>query len=147
VSGAVVVDASLAVKWVLAESYTFEARSLLVDWERQSVLRLVPALFASEIAAPLLRRCQQGVLSLALAEQAVQDLLSAVMVRPLDALLAVRALQIADALQQRRAYDSLYLAMAEHEHCELWTADERLWNGARTTFPWVHWVGQVSAQP
>jgi predicted nucleic acid-binding protein len=35
-------------------------------------------------------------------------------------------------------YDAHYLALAEHEKCEYWTADTRLWNAVRDKLPWVH---------
>src|SRR5688572_8138162 len=66
----VVVDASLAAKWVLQEPLTAEARALLIDWEQQDIERLVPALFLSEISSPLLRRLGDGDLTLTQAEAA-----------------------------------------------------------------------------
>ena len=39
------------------------------------------------------------------------------------------------------AYDAHYLALAEVEKCELWTADERLWNAVRSEVDWVRWIG------
>ncbi|MBX5493416.1 MAG: type II toxin-antitoxin system VapC family toxin [Chloroflexi bacterium] len=144
---AVVVDASLAIKWVLAEPYTSQARALLLDWETRNVRRLVPALFASEICAPLLKRRRQGVLSASLALQALQVVLTAVEIRPVDGRLAARAYALADQLGFWKAYDCLYLALAEDEGCEVWTSDERLWKAAHGLFPWVRWVGEPAQSP
>jgi predicted nucleic acid-binding protein len=47
-----------------------------------------------------------------------------------------RALEIAG--QSRRSiYDSLYVALAEREQCELITADQRLFNALRGRFPFI----------
>lgn len=53
--GSVVVDASLALKWVLFEKHTPEAHALLAGWEAGEAVRIVPALFAFEAANVLYR--------------------------------------------------------------------------------------------
>ena len=35
-----------------------------------------------------------------------------------------------------------YLALAEFQQCEFWTADERLWNSVKRDLRWVHWLGE-----
>jgi len=52
-----------------------------------------------------------------------------------------RALELAHRFGQPASYDAHYLALAERERCDVWTADERLWNAVREELPWVHWVG------
>jgi predicted nucleic acid-binding protein len=141
---AVVVDASFAVKWVLQERYTTEARALLIDWEERGIERLTVTLFLSEVNTALLRRLRDEIITLRQAEAARQDLLAAVTVRIEDVALAGRALVIADGLGLRNAYDCAYAALAEREGCEFWTGDERFWNLARGRYPWVRWVGEVS---
>jgi predicted nucleic acid-binding protein len=145
-NNAVVVDASLATKWVLNEPYTAEDRALSITWERRSVQRIVPTLFLSEINTPLLRRRRDSVLTVDDAERARRALLAAIIVRAEDESLAARALNIADELALRNAYDSLYAALAEREGCEYWTGDERFWNVSRGTFPWIRWVGETLDQ-
>jgi predicted nucleic acid-binding protein len=55
-----------------------------------------------------------------------------------------RALRWAHQLGHSKAYDTHYLAVAEHEGIELWTAGRRLANGApHTGVRWVHWVGEA----
>ena len=141
VSG-VVVDASLAVPWVVAEVHSPQARALLIDWELQGVSRLVPALFASETATAILRCVRRGAVDPAVAPSFLAGLLRAVTVRSDDRLVAGRALRIAQQLGLGKAYDSLYAALAEREGCELWTGDERFYNAAHPVFTWIHWVGE-----
>ena len=55
-----------------------------------------------------------------------------------------RALGWADRLGYSKAYDAHYLALAEQEGIELWTADRRLANGAQQAGAhWVRWIGEV----
>lgn len=143
-SGKVVADASLAVKWVLVEPLHAEARAVLVEWGTRRVLRLAPALFASEVIAILLKQRRRGVLTASEAQEAHDLLLAGVRIRPHDAALASRALEIADGLGMWKAYDSLYLALAEREGCEHWTADEKFVNAAVGQFPAVRWLGAYS---
>jgi len=136
----VAVDASLCIPWVITEADTPAARALLTEWERQRVRRLVPGLFTSEVNAALLKRVRRGMLDRNGASRALEALHRAVVVRPHDAALAARALEIADIFALYKAYDTLYLALAEREGCELWTGDERFYNLVRHAFPQVHWL-------
>ncbi len=58
--------------------------------------------------------------------------------------LQARAMGLAHRLRQSAAYDSQYLALAEHYRCELWTGDQRLQAAVAETFPWVRWIGEYS---
>ena len=50
----------------------------------------------------------------------------------------------ADRLGEARAYGAHYLALAEQEGIELWSADRRLANGSQQAGAhWVHWIGDV----
>jgi predicted nucleic acid-binding protein len=57
-----------------------------------------------------------------------------------DALL-IRAYELATYYKRPTAYDSQYLAVAEHLSSELWTADERLFNTVSKDLEWVKWLG------
>ena len=57
--------------------------------------------------------------------------------------LHVRAWYWADRLNHSKTYDVQYIALAELERADLWTADRRLANGARQAgVDWVHWIGE-----
>lgn len=54
-----------------------------------------------------------------------------------------QALLWAKRLGQSRTYDAPYLAVAEEQRAELWTADRRLSNGAvQAGATFVHWIGE-----
>ncbi len=65
----VVVDASLAVKWVLEEPYSAEANNLLENWEGEGSKLLAPALFLYEVANVLTKRIQRRQLTLEQAKE------------------------------------------------------------------------------
>lgn len=140
----VVVDTSLAVKWVLVEGRSREARLLLGEWERQGIAPIVPSWFACEVANVLYRRVRRGVISLLDAERGLRDILAAVTIEDIDATVAYRALALADRFRQPASYDAHYLALAERLGHELWTADEKFWNSTRLAIPWVRWIGEVT---
>ena len=138
---AVVVDASLAFKWIRSEPYTVEARDLLRQWLRDGAVRLAPPLFPYEIANILHRKARTAATTHADLERALDAVMRQVSIHPLDIVAVKRAMAIAAETGRPAAYDAQYVALAEGLDCELWTADERLWNAVRGRFPFVRWVG------
>jgi predicted nucleic acid-binding protein len=60
--------------------------------------------------------------------------------------LHLRAWYWTDRLNHNKTYDALYVALAELERADFWTADRRLANGARQVGAgWVHWIGESEA--
>ncbi|MBI4468240.1 MAG: type II toxin-antitoxin system VapC family toxin [Acidobacteria bacterium] len=120
-----VLDASVAVRWVVPERGSGEAIALLV----QPITWLSPRLMVSEVAATLRRKTRSGELSPETAFQALEIILDAVhdgIVRLAEDETAVRlALTLALALGHKLP-DCLYLALAEKEGAALATADRRL---------------------
>ena len=140
----VAVDPSLAVAWIVTETHTPPARSLLIDWQHRGVRRIAPALFASESASAFRSYVRRGLFDVSAGAKGLAGLLTTVEIQPDDVVLAPRAFEIACALGAGRAYDSLYAALAEREDCELWTGDQRFYNAAHVLFPWVHFVAEAS---
>ncbi len=146
----VVVDASIALKWVLRESDSKTAFALLTEWNDRETMLLVPALLAYEIANSLYRKARSGEITLNRAKEALAEVLLAGLQFDFssDLALSTRAIELADQYKLPAAYDAHYLALAEREGCEFWTADLRLWNTVRRKFDWVRWIGDYdSANP
>ena len=138
----VVVDASLALKWVVAEPYSNEARSILTEWRNRRRKLLAPALFLYEVANALAKRIQRHEFTL---EQAKERLRFFVESGPLLQQISAihpRALELMERFGLPTAYDAHYLALAEFQRCECWTADERLWNTVKKELGWVRWIGE-----
>ena len=115
----VVIDASVALKWVLAEEGSDAADALL------EVDDLVaPSLWQLEVANALWRRVVRGELSSPEADERLTALLSApVATVPLEEVLAA-AFRLAGDLNHP-VYDCLYLALALREDTHVVTADRR----------------------
>ena len=138
-----VVDASLAVKWVIPEDNSAEADTLLQDWQNRSSRRVVPSLFACEVGNVLYKRMLKQTLTLVQAQGNLEAIMSEVIVLDFEPKTAKRGLELAQAFARPASYDAHYLALAEHLGCELWTADQKFWNTTKGTFKWVRWVGEI----
>ena len=138
----VVVDASLAVKWMVTEDYTVEARALEHSWEHASVRIVAPHLLPMEVANVLHKKVVRGEFVLDVATQLMRNFLATGVELVHEPVLHTRAIELASQFGQGAVYDSHYLALAELPNCELWTADERFHRATRM-FPKVRWIGSI----
>ena len=120
-----VLDASVAVRWVVRERGSDEASVLLgrvVGW-------LAPRLMLTEAAGALRRKAAAGELETAVAAQALDILVDGAEGGLIhiadDETLVASALMLAISLKHR-VPDCVYLALAEREGAALATADSRL---------------------
>lgn len=115
-----VVDASIAVKWVVEETGTAEALAL-----RQKAKLIAPDLLVAECANILWKKVQRSELAGEEAHLAARLLegvdIELVPMRPL--LEAATGLAVT---LDHPAYDCIYLALAVEMDCRFITADERL---------------------
>jgi predicted nucleic acid-binding protein len=139
---AVVVVASVALKWFLQEEDTPQALALWDRWQRTSEAVMAPPIFRSEVTNVLHRGVRRQLISYADAADVLGTLISMVVIRePSD--LYDRALALARSLEQGAAYDALYLALAEAQGCDMWTADRRFVRAAQDRFGSVRWIGEA----
>lgn len=138
----VVVDANIAVKWVTNEHDSPEAVSLYQAWTNRSEFVIAPPIFRSEVTNVLHRKIRRGELDFANAMNAVESLFAAVSIQE-PASLYTDALSIARAIDVAAAYDPIYLALAEVERCDLWTADKRFVRAVGYKSPRVRWIGEL----
>ncbi len=130
----VVVDASVAVKWLVNEIHTEEAFALARSWARSDIQPVAPHLMPVEVANALHQRVRRGELSLEAATRLLDALVnSGIRMREPNGLHS-RAMQIASQLRQGSTYDAHYLALSDMLDCELWTADERFHGSASERF-------------
>jgi predicted nucleic acid-binding protein len=118
---AVVVDASVAVKWFLPEPYAHAARRVLAG--RRTLL--APDLIWAEVGNVLWKRLQRAEITHEAAERILHDFRRF----PLQTYTARRLLEPAWALAAQwgvSVYDGLYLALAISRRCRLVTADRSL---------------------
>jgi len=137
----VVVDSGVALKWMIAEPYTAEARALRDHCLRQRTPMVAPMLFGYEIGSVLRRKARDGEITDAAAKLALGDILHIVTLVPFDPALTERAMDIAAVMRQKAAYDAQYLALAEREGADFWTADEPFFKATHGQFSQVRWIG------
>ena len=139
----VVVDTSIAIKWVLQESDSDIAETMLIEWSSNGVVILAPALLTYEVTNALYKKARKGEITFETAKEALTKvLLSGVALNfSQDSNLGRRAIELARQFGLTATYDAHYLALAEREGCELWTADKRMWNSIRGKLTWVRWIG------
>jgi predicted nucleic acid-binding protein len=125
-----VVDASLAAKWVIEESYSGEARTLLRQWAQAGTTLYSHAILPAGVSNAIYKRVKRGELPLAEALEAWKDLWAMPIVHLDGEEIGRKALVLAKDLDRPATYDALYLATAELLESKLWTADDRLYHAA-----------------
>jgi predicted nucleic acid-binding protein len=115
-----VIDASIAIKWVVQEAGTPEALAL-----RKGARLIAPDLLTAECANILWKKTQRGELAADEADLAAQLLERAdIELMPMRGLIAA-ATRLAITLSHP-AYDCFYLTLALVQHAQFVTADSRL---------------------
>jgi predicted nucleic acid-binding protein len=133
------VDASVAVKWQLAdEEHRAEAERL-----RQAIkggLQLwVPAIWHYELASVF----SKAVHTRRLDEDTARDAVGALIGTPF-AVVPPPEPMAAFALARRfnrSIFDCFYLAIAEERACDSWTDDRKLARTLSPAYPFVRWIG------
>ena len=138
----VVVDASLALKWVLEEPLSREAEGLLAQWEEGRVRMVAPGLLLYEATDALRARVARGEMRGNEARIGVEAIVESGPVLVDQNALHWDALKLAMRLRLPDAYGAHYLALAEREDCELWTGNDGFWNAVKARHPRVRWVGE-----
>ena len=137
-----VVDASLAVKWLplfANETLVTQAIRLLERRLVGEIEMLVPDLFWPEVASVLCKAVRKRVCESDEANRALSTLQEQNLTTISSVALVTPALSIA-VRHGRSVYDSLYVALAVASNSELVTADERLANALGGHLP-VKWLG------
>jgi predicted nucleic acid-binding protein len=121
-----VVDASVAAKWVLPEAHSDRAAKLGSGAEPI----IAPDLVYAEIGNAIWKRAVQGELSVATAVEALATAVSLFGALVPMQELSDRAIEIAIQLEHP-IYDCFYIALAERERATLVSADRRLLAAAK----------------
>jgi len=140
----VVADSNILLATVLVEPHREKAQALLRHWAWNDVEVVAPSLFRYEIIAVIRKHVYRGTFSLEDGIKARDQLLSEPIKLLMNDDLLRRAYEMATQFNRPTAYDSQYLAVAEHLGCEFWTADERMFNAVSSALPWVKWISNFS---
>lgn len=124
-----VVDTSVAVKWLISEEDSGVAGRLFADNHEIHA----PRLLVSEVANVLWRKVAlQGLVDLQEAQARLESLPNMAIIWEADEMIGADALRIATMLRHP-AYDCVYLALARHIDATLVTSDERFINLVAST--------------
>lgn len=135
-----VVDASVAVKWLLPEIHSEEAERLL----QEGFELWAPDLVLAEVGNIIWKKWRTGEISLEKARFALRVFRDYPLEIHSSEILIPEAWEIAHTFN-RSFYDSLYMALAAYQECSMVTADRRLYNAikqASPEFP-ILWVEKV----
>ena len=137
----VCVDASLAIKLVVRESFSDRALDLWQDWIESGVEPIAPPIFPFEVSSVIRNKYVRNEITAEEAERAFNlfPRLNFVVLR--SETLLQEAWDMAKELGLPTLYDTAYLALAKLCGCEFWTADEALINSLQGKFSWVKWIG------
>ena len=136
-SGYFVVDASVAVKWLVPEEESELAAKLLDDATATDTRVLVPPHLPIEVTNALRKKIWRSELTISEADRALQGFLRLDfrITEPPD--LYKRSLELANQYGRRAVYDSHYVALAEIVGCDLWTADTGIVNVMARDLPFI----------
>jgi predicted nucleic acid-binding protein len=140
----IVLDAGVAVKWLLpekVETLATEALALLGRSGKNEIQIIVPDVFRVEFASVLWKAIRRGNFPKDSADAALASLKRFDFPTISSLKLLDNAFQIATDYG-RTVYDCLYAALAVQSNSQLTTADERLANSLAARFP-VKWLGSV----
>jgi predicted nucleic acid-binding protein len=130
----IVVDSSVAAKWILPELDSAEARRLISKGSMTGERLFVLDLALTEVANAIWKRHHQRIIAVKEARELLGRLLRMpVYVQPSTRLLD-SALEIA-AKCDRAIYDALFVALAQDLKFPGVTADEPLWQAVHANFP------------
>jgi len=138
-----VIDASIAVKWLVKEEYSMEALQLLYG----EATLIAPELIFAETANALWKMQRRRELDVERMEKAVNTLRFSPVYFPVSMQeLSTSASRIAVELDHA-VYDCYYLALAIRSKCALITADKRFLNKDRDTVGLAARILHVSEAP
>jgi predicted nucleic acid-binding protein len=145
-SARVCLDASFMLTLAFEDAHWEEASSWMDQAFHDAYEYFVPPLFYAEITSAVRRRVFAKRISPADGALFLDKLLAwpAIVSQEDNSTFQRSAYRLATRFNQPRAYDAQYLALADLLGCQLWTADERLYNNVRRQLPWVRWIGAAA---
>jgi len=136
-----VIDASVALKWLLPEEGQTAALSLLDLYQDEELDLVAPYLLIQEVAAVLWKRVRRGEISPGVAQRAFVQLLKDAPILVDSPAVNFSALRLA-AAHSHPVAECLYLAWALEQRCDLMTADERFFDAMHSAYPCVQLLRQ-----
>jgi predicted nucleic acid-binding protein len=139
-----VLDASVALKWVLSEDNSDKALAIRDNARRQVDELFAPDFFAAECGHACFRAERRKILSVGDARKCLTAILADCPYLQDSFKLIPRAAAICQQWQTG-FYDAIYVALAEREGCQLITADDKLVAKVQADLPFVVDLAEYAA--
>lgn len=137
----VCIDASLVMLLVTPNPIERQLDKLFATWQETSTCLTAPTHILYEVTSSLRRMVYLKYLTSEQGQQALEDFLALNIATTSSEQMVLDAWNLSIRFNRPRAYDSLYLAVAQQYECEFWTADKRIYNAVIDELSWVHCVG------
>jgi predicted nucleic acid-binding protein len=131
-----VLDASVALCWVIPRPLTPKAVRLRDEYRQKIHELLAPTVFIDEVAAALTKAERQKDIAVGQAAPLYAKVMNTAPVLIAHVALIARVIDISSRTRSAY-YDCLYVALAEREGCELVTADQKSANNLAPHFPFI----------
>jgi predicted nucleic acid-binding protein len=139
----VVIDASVVLKWYLAdEKYSQKALSLLEKYLSNELDILAPSLLEYELINGVVIAQRRGRIRKEKILTAIDGFVSLEINLKSLQFYYPRVLHYCE-VYKCSAYDASYLALSDEEGISLITADEGLYDVVKKGLKWVKWIGDV----
>jgi predicted nucleic acid-binding protein len=135
-----VIDASVAVKWVLAETGGAAAEEILQQYGEGKVQLIAPRLLSAEVASAISTRCRRKLLTPSGAQKAYGFFEAVKPILVDESSLMHKALSLA-VDHHLSFWASVYLAVAIAFRADLVTADARFYRSTSRHYPFVRMLG------
>ncbi len=131
-----VIDSSVVIKWIVPQAYSEKAEEVLIAYQTGDLRLLAPDLLNAEVGNILWKYHRFQGLTRSNVQEALEVFKGLSWTITSSDLLLDDALNLA-IVYGRTVYDSLFIALALREGCQLITADERLVNAVSQKLPQV----------
>ena len=139
----VVVDASLAVKWLVTELDSDIAEQLLLEWARDGVEITAPMMILTEVSNALYKKVRMQIIPTGDVARLLEQFMNSGIVFQESVAMHERAIDLALSLGEQDSYDCHYLALAESLDCDFWTADRAFYDVAHEMHPRVRYIRPI----
>lgn len=141
----VCIDASVVLEVLLRQARASQIESLWGQWRQQGTELLGCPMLYAEVPSVLREKVHLGHITPEEGQEAFEIFCALDITPSRRDDLHLRVWELGKKVNASRLYDIQYVALADLEGCQLWTADQRLVNLVSGHCPWVRWVGDVEA--
>jgi len=140
----VVVDSNIFLSLVIPDENTSKSKAIIRLWHKNQIQLAAPTLFQYEAVAVIRKQRGRGNLTPDESQKALHFMFRQKITLFVSKELHYRAFEFANQFNFSTAYDSQYLALAEHLNCEFWTIDRRIVNIVNPALSWVKYLGDFT---